>query len=115
MPRRLPGQPVVGTSYVSGVSASPQVNGVDTWSPLVAAYRQFIVEKYGADFEPRCTPFPSEADAQKWLKSVASGPDASTRLIGAPTVVMTGWSWKPTAADTATPPPRVQRPGALEH
>src|SRR5512134_1920940 len=62
MPRRLPGQPVAGTSYVSGVSAAPQVNGVDTWSPLVAAYRKFILEKYGADFEPRCTPYPSELD-----------------------------------------------------
>ncbi len=115
MQRRLPGQPAPGASYVSGVSAVPQVSGVDTWTPLVSAYRAFVLEQYGADFEPVCTPYPSEPDAQKWLRSVASGPGASTRLVGTPTVVMTTWTWKPSATDTAKPPPQARKPGTLEH
>lgn len=111
---RLPGQPK-GKSYVSGISFAPQVGGVNNWDLLGAAYRAFVRDKYGADFEPRCTTFPSEADAEKWLRSVASGPDASTRLVGNPTVVMTAWTWKPTVTDTAAPPPQVKKPGALEH
>jgi hypothetical protein len=109
---RLP--PLEGTSYVSGVSALPQIDGVDTWSPLVAAYRKFILDEYGVDFAPICEPHPSESYAQEWLKSVASGPNMSFALVGAMTVVMTGWTWKPSAADTAPAPKRVERPGYLE-
>lgn len=106
---------MAGTSYVSGVSAQPQIDGVDTWSPLVAAYRKFILDQYAADFEPICRTHSSESDAQRWLKSVASGPNASLSLVGAPTVVMTGWTWKPSAADTAPAPKPVKKPGTLEH
>jgi hypothetical protein len=108
---RLPSQPVVArTAYLSGVSVQPQIDSVDTWTPLVAAYRKFILDEYGADFEPNCAQQPSEPDAQKWIKSVASG---SIRLPGEPTVVATGWTWKPSAADTTVKPRRAD-PAALQ-
>lgn len=96
--------------YVSGVSTGVYNTGMAD-SAARAAFRAFVREKYGADFEPRCDWSGSEAEAERWVKYLASDANAGAKV----TKVKTGWVWSPAVSDTAVHPAGPPRPGALEH
>lgn len=92
--------------YVSEVSTAIHVTGQTT---LLAqdAFKAFVVKKYGADFEPRCDWYSTEAQTSKARKGWAA---ASGRKE-----ITTGWTWTQPESDKNPPPPPKPKPGALEH
>src|SRR5262245_14506574 len=79
--------------YLSGVSAV--ISTGDNQVKVSDEFRHFVAEKYGADFEPQCDFYSTESQATKMHQSWNS------RYAG--TVIQTGWTRKPTAADAPKP------------
>ena len=98
-------------AYISGVTATREYG--DTWGQLSRAYHAFVLEKYGADFEPYCTSAVSDSAARRQVAAIVAHRGA---YYPASTVVVeTGWTWTPSAADTTPPPAKKPRPDALQH
>ncbi len=98
--------------YISGVSTVANVSG-DSWQRLVLAYRGYVKQTYGADFEPYCTSALSDSAGRRQVAAIAA--HRGSYYPASTEVVETGWVWSPSVADTAQPAPSKPKPGALEH
>jgi hypothetical protein len=94
------------TLYVSRVSTAIRVTG-QTNVLATEAFHAFALQKYGADFAPRCDWYSTEAQARGMLNYIVAHPTG--------TVVQTAWVWTQPEADKAPRPAPTPKAGALEH
>jgi hypothetical protein len=121
------------TIYVSGVSKAARVTG-NTGAAAAAAFRAYVIEKYGVDAAASCEWRKSESDAQGALAILERRIDiinSDAKANGGTNakvikVVATGWVWNQIASDAVptpppTPPPapapkpEIPKPGAISH
>lgn len=93
-PQTPSGAPPPLKVYVSGVSST--VYTATNSEAAKNAYRRFIADKYGADFEPRCEYSGTELAAKRLL-SLLQG-----RYRG--DAEMTGWTWSDASAAAPAQP-----------
>ena len=90
-PQTQAGEPAAPKVYLSGVS--PSVYTDANRDAASNEFRQFVSNKYGADFEPRCEFSGTELAATKLLSLLVSRYRT--------TAVKTGWTWAGAASAQA--------------